>query len=239
VLVLTVVHQRDAGPGVFAEAADALGHELVEWMPSEGPPPAPDGFGAAMVFGGAMNVDEEDEHPWLPGEKRFLGGLLDRRMPVLGVCLGAELLAEAAGAEPGRASQPEIGWHEIVLTPEASDDPLLGSLPERLEGFQWHSYEAPLPPGGVPLAESSVCLQAFRLPDGAGWGLQFHAEVSRESLERWLADYRQDPDAVRIGLDPDALRAESARKIDAWNELGRGLCARFLEVAQHGTLTPG
>ncbi len=224
---------------MFAEAADALGHELVEWVPSEGPPPGLDGFGAAMVFGGAMNVDEEDEHRWLPGEKRFLGGLLDRRMPVLGVCLGAELLAEAAGAEPGRASQPEIGWHEIVLRPEASDDPLLGSLPERLEGFQWHSYEAPLPPGAVPLAESPVCLQAFRLPDGAGWGLQFHAEVTRESLERWLADYRQDPDAVRIGLDPDALRVESARKIDAWNELGRGLCARFLEAAQHGTLTPG
>ena len=237
--VLTVVHQRDAGPGVFAEAADALGHELVEWLPSESPPPGPDAFGAAMVFGGAMDVDEEDEHPWLSGEKHFLRGLLDRRMPVLGVCLGAELLAEAAGAEPGRASQPEIGWHEIELTPEASEDRLLGWLPERLEGFQWHSYEAPLPPGAVPLAESRVCLQAFRLPDGGGWGLQFHAEVTRQSLERWLADYRRDLDAVRIGLDPDSLRAETARKIDAWNELGRGLCARFLETAQHCAVTLG
>lgn len=230
--VLAVVHQRDAGPGVFAEATAALGHELVEWVPSDGRPPAADGLGAAMVFGGAMNVDEEEAHPWLRGEKDFLRALLEEGTPVLGVCLGAELLSEVAGAKPGRASEPEIGWHEIELAPAAREDPLLGPLPERLEGFQWHSYEAPLPPGGTPLAESPVCLQAFRLADGAGWGIQFHAEVTPETVEQWLRDYHTDPDAVRIGLDPDRIRAETARKIDSWNELGRSLCARFLEAAQ-------
>jgi GMP synthase-like glutamine amidotransferase len=231
VRVLAVVHQRDAGPGVFAEATAALGHELVEWMPSKSPPPGVDGVGAAMVFGGAMNVDEEEAHPWLPGEKDFLGALVEQRTPVLGVCLGAELLSEVAGGNPGRAPEPEIGWHEIELTPAARDDPLLGALPERLEAFQWHSYEAPLPPDATPLAESPVCLQAFRLADGAGWGIQFHAEVTRESVEQWLRDYQSDPDAVRIGLDPGALEAETAGKIEGWNELGRAICSRFLEAA--------
>jgi GMP synthase-like glutamine amidotransferase len=201
-------------------------------VPSESHPPELDGYGAAMVFGGAMNVDEEEANPWLRREKDFLRRLLAERTPTLGVCLGAQLLAEAAGARPARAAEPEIGWLGISLGPEARDDALLGPLPDRFEGFQWHSYEAPLPPGAVPLADSPVCLQAFRLAYGAGWGLQFHAEVTRESVRDWLDDYRSDPDAVRIGLDPEALRAETGRKIDAWNELGRGLCARFLAAAK-------
>src|SRR5437867_244160 len=92
VQILAVVHRHDAGPGVFAEAATALGHELVEWVPSEGPAPGLDGFEAAMVFGGAMNVDDEEANPWLPGEKDFLRALLRDRTPVLGICLGAQLL---------------------------------------------------------------------------------------------------------------------------------------------------
>jgi len=228
--VLSVVHQEDAGPGVFGEAAAAGGHELVEWLPRDTPPPAVDGFDAAMLFGGAMNVDEEDAHPWLRPEKELLGALLEAGTPVLGICLGAQLLAEAAGASPGRAREPEIGWFEIALEREAAGDPVFGLLPERFEGFQWHSYEAPLPPGAAPLARTPVCLQGYRLEGGGGWGIQFHAEVTREQVGRWLDDYRSDPDAVRVGLDPDALRAETARKIDRWNETGRALCARFLQA---------
>jgi GMP synthase (glutamine-hydrolysing) len=231
--VLSIVHQRDAGPGVFAEAAAESGHELVEWMPPEGPAPDPDRLGAAMVFGGAMHVDEVQEHPWLPGEKDFLRELLARGLPVLAVCLGAQLLAEAAGGDPRRAREPEIGWHDVELHANADGDPLLGPLPDRFEGFQWHSYEAPLPPGAIPLARSPVCLQAYRL-DGRAWGLQFHAEVTRESVEQWLRDYRNDEDAVRIGIDPDAIRAESERRIESWNEIGRGIARRFLDAATRG-----
>jgi GMP synthase (glutamine-hydrolysing) len=228
--VLSVVHQQNAGPGVFSQAAAGGGHELVEWTPKLAPPPPLDGFDAAMVFGGAMNVDQEATHPWLRPEKQLLRELLASGTPILGVCLGAQLLAEAAGATPGRAREPEIGWLEIALDGEAAGDPVFDGLPERFEGFQWHSYQAPLPPGAVPLARTPVCLQAYRLAEGGGWGIQFHAEVTRETVGRWLDDYRSDPDAVRIGLDPDALRAETDRKIDGWNETGRRLCARFLEA---------
>jgi GMP synthase (glutamine-hydrolysing) len=227
VRVLAIVNQRDAGPGVFEQAVAGGGHELVRWVPADEAPPT-ERFHAVMTFGGAMNVDEEYGHPWLAAEKAFLRDELERGTPVLGVCLGAQLLAEVAGAEARRASEPEIGWYEVQR--QDGDDPVMGPLPERFSAFGWHSYECTLPPGAVALARSPVCLQAFRVGERA-WGIQFHAEVDQPTLEGWLDGYRVDPDAVRIGLDPDAVRAESEPRMEAWNELGRGLCERFLAAA--------
>jgi GMP synthase (glutamine-hydrolysing) len=236
VRLLSIVHQRDAGPGVFAEAASRRGDELETWSPPETSPPELDGFGAALVFGGSMHVDQEGANPWLRPEKEFLRELLERGIPVLGVCLGSQLLAEAAGGEARRAARPEIGWHRIELAPDAASDPVLGGLPRRFEGFQWHSYEFTLPPGAVGLARSDVCLQAYRIDSDSSrahaWGIQFHAEVSPDSVNRWLDDYRADPDAVRIEIDPERIRAESDTRIEAWNELGRGICTRFLDAAE-------
>jgi GMP synthase-like glutamine amidotransferase len=231
VRILSVVHQPDAGSGVFGQASLAAGHELVEWLVPEQPAPELAGIHAAMVFGGAMHVDQEDANPWMRPEKALLRELIARRVPTLGVCLGCQLLAEAAGAAPRRACEPEIGWLEIDLLPEAVGDPLLGALPERFEGFQWHSYETPLPPGAVPLARSPVCLQAFRLAEAPAWGVQFHPEVTKETLDGWLDDYASDPDALRTGVDPESIRAQSETRIAPWNELGRAIAHGFLAAA--------
>jgi GMP synthase (glutamine-hydrolysing) len=227
--VLAIVHQRDAGPGVFADAIRSAGVELEAWLRTEtgSPPREPHGYDAVLVFGGAMHVDQEDRHPWLSEEKALLANLLERRVPLLGVCLGAQLLAEAAGARPHAARLPEIGWHEVELTAEAASDPLVGSLAPRFQAFQWHSYEFPLPPGATPLARSAACLQAYRLA-GSAWGIQFHAEVTREDAEAWIDDYRSDEDAVRVGVDPEVLRQRTRLAMEDWNALGRGLCERFL-----------
>lgn len=230
--MLAIVHQEDAGPGVFAEAIAAAGGDIDNWLLPENPEPPADPFGydAVLVLGGAMNVDQEGGHGWLTGEKALLAELLERERPLLGLCLGAQLVAEAAGATPRRAARPEIGWHRVELTPEGADDPLLRPLSTGAEVFQWHSYEFPLPPGAVPLARSEVCLQAARI-DTAAWAIQFHPEVSAADARRWIENYRSDPDAVAIGVDPTALAAETEGKIGAFNELGRGICRRWLEAA--------
>jgi GMP synthase (glutamine-hydrolysing) len=232
VRVLAIVHQPDAGPGVFGDTAQRCGWELQEWPIAEGGPP-PDAMGnfqAVMVFGGAVNADQETAHPWLSNERQVLAALLARGMPLLGVCLGAQMLAEAAGARARRAAAPEIGWVQVQVSDAGTTDPLIGPLAPGVRAFEWHSYEFPLPDGAVALARSSTCLQAFRLGETA-WGIQFHAEVRAADASHWIDEYRGDPDAVRIGLDASGLRTETDRAIEGWNAVGRGICERFLNAA--------
>ena len=141
---------------------------------------------------------------------------------MLGVCLGSQLIARAAGARVFRADEPEVGWLPVDVTEAGAEDPVASALPPRFDAFQWHHYTHDLPAGAVELARSPVCLQAYRL--GRAWGVQFHPEVRAGQVESWLAE---DPDDV---ADPAALRAETRERIAGWNELGRGLCSAFLAV---------
>jgi GMP synthase (glutamine-hydrolysing) len=231
---LAIVHQRDAGAGVFADEMRERGVELDEWLLTKrgaGPPREIADYDAVLTFGGAMHADQEDRHPWLRFEKDFLEALLDDGMPILAVCLGCQLLADAAGGLARRAREPEIGWLEVEITDEGAADPVIGPLAPSFTGFQWHSYEAVPPQGAAILARSPVCAQAYRIGERA-WGIQFHAEVTAGDLAHWIDDYRSDGDAVRIGIDPQALRAETEGKIADWSRLGRELCGRFLDAVR-------
>ncbi len=231
VRVLSIVHEDTAGSGVFGTVLQERGDEVLEWVPPLGSaPPAyePDGV---LVLGGAMNCEQESELPWLAGEKAHLRRLLAAGTPALGVCLGAQLLAEAAGGSVTRMSSPEIGWRDVKLDPVAGGDPVLGSLPQRFEAFQWHSYAFAPPRGAQVLARSPACVEAFRVAAAPWWGIQFHAEVTGESIGDWIDDYRSDPDAVAAGIDWPALHALSQQRIARWNSFGAQLCTRFLEHA--------
>ena len=219
--VLAITHGPSVGPGVFADAVRAAGHELVErQLPIDGVPG--DDADAIVVLGGAMHPDEEERHGWLRPELRYLEQQLERGTPMLGVCLGSQLIARAAGARVFRADAPEVGWFPVDVTEAGATDPVAAALPSRFDAFQWHHYTHDLPDGAVELARSEVCLQAYRL--GNGWGVQFHPEVRAEQVESWLAE---DPDDV---ADPAALRAETRARIADWNELGRRLCSAFLNT---------
>jgi GMP synthase-like glutamine amidotransferase len=227
---LAIVHQRDAGPGVFASPARERG-DLEVWHIAEtnDPPGDPHSYDAVMTFGGAMHADQEDRHAWLRPEKELLRDLLDAGRPLLGVCLGAQILAEAAGGRAMRAREPEIGWFDVEVLSAAIDDPLVGPLAPRFTAFEWHSYEFELPREATLLASTPVCTQAYRI-DGTAWGIQFHAEVTRSDAEKWIREHDTDPDAVRIGVDPEALQAQTEERIQDWNRIGAELCARFLDA---------
>ena len=163
--VLALIHGDDVHSGVFRESVGNHGHLLEEWSTAWGRPlPRPlDDYDAVFVLGGAMHADQDERHPWLREETMLLQGLLDRGVPLLGVCLGAQMVARAAHAAVYPSPSPEIGWFDVELTGDAADDPVLSVLPPRFEAFQWHSYTYDLPAGAVELARSPVCTQAYRL----------------------------------------------------------------------------
>ena len=225
--VLSVIHGEKVRAGVFGDVVREHGHALEEWSLAWGtPPPRPlEDYGAVLVFGGAMHADQDDQHPWLREENGFLQRVLGAELPVLGVCLGAQLLAKAAGAAVTRLPEPEIGWHAVELAPAAEADEVVGALPERFDAFQWHYYGYGVPAGGVELARSPACSQAFRLGECA-WGVQFHPEVTLGQVEGWLAEEDRETPIPR-----EQLAAETRERIGEWNELGRTLCAFFLASA--------
>ena len=225
--ILAVIHGEKVRAGVFGDAVEARGHRLEEWSLAWGTPlPRPlDAYGGVLVFGGAMHADQDDHHPWLREENFFLERLLGLGTPVLGICLGAQLMAKAAHAPVHPASEFEIGWHPVELTGDAADDPLVGRLPQSFDAFQWHYYTHGLPAGAVELAHSRVCTQAFRLGESA-WGVQFHPEVTLAQVQSWVDEKESVP------VDADALMAETRKRIGEWNTLGRQLCDAFVEVAE-------
>jgi GMP synthase-like glutamine amidotransferase len=226
--VLGVIHGEKARAGVFAEVVEQRGHRLEDWsLAWATPPPRPlADYSAVLVFGGSMHADQDEHHPWLREENDFIRGLLARKVPMLGVCLGAQLQAKASGSPVGPASEPEIGWYEVELLPEGADDPVLGALPARFHAFQWHFYTYGVPEDAVELARSRVCTQAFRLGESA-WGIQFHAEVTERHIHGWMDVAADDLVGPR-----HALERETRERIAGWNELGRRLCSRFVEVAE-------
>ena len=166
----------------------------------------PESYDALVVLGGGMNVHEADRRPYLRDEIALLEETLAARRPVLGVCLGAQLLAAAAGAEMHRARTPEIGWREVELCSAAAADHVVGALPRRFTAFQWHSYAFDIPFGAVELARNEVCPQAYRLGDAA-WGVQFHPEVTEAILAGLVRLLRRRSRRGRDGLRP----AQAAR----------------------------
>ena len=227
--VLSIVHEPGptGGGGIFERTVSERGDRLDRWVAADGEsrPGAPSDWDAVMVFGGAMHPDQDAEHPWLRGEAGFLEQALADRVPLLGVCLGAQLIARAAGAWVGPAGEAEVGWVEVSRE-DGQDDPVLDALPHRFHAFQWHYYTFDLPAAAVQLASSDAARQAYRLGDRV-WAIQFHAEVDGTMLDHWLREGRDE-----LPKPLEELRAETDRYLSTWNEQGRALCEAFLDEAE-------
>ncbi len=189
---LVLMHVESEGPGTLGTFLEGNGVEIeIAKLYAGDPVPSEiDRFHAVISMGGPMNVYEEDRYPFLKYETEFLKKVIDANIPVMGVCLGAQMIAKACGEKVYRAPEEEVGWCEISLTEHARDDLLFKNLPQTLTIFQWHGDTFDIPHGGILLARSEVCEnQAFKYKNA--YGLQFHVEVTEEMLAEWFEDSEQ------------------------------------------------
>jgi GMP synthase-like glutamine amidotransferase len=174
-------HVGFESPGFIATWCDAHSHELVMVrLFNEEPLPSPSDIEALVVMGGPMGVEDDAHHPWMKGEKHLIGAVLEAEKRVLGICLGAQMIAHVSGARVYRNRFQEIGWFPVEATPEGVSRL---ALPHLFQVFHWHGDTFQLPAGAVNMARTDACEQQMFVLGDRVLGVQFHLEVARADVE--------------------------------------------------------
>jgi GMP synthase-like glutamine amidotransferase len=193
--------------------------------------PSLDDVSGVVMFGSAYNVDETDTYPFLKTIRDLTREALDREIPYLGVCLGAQVLTRAMDLPVTLAPVPEVGFEPVHPTAAAATDALLSHFRSGDMVFQWHRDTFDVPEGADLLATGDVIAsQAYRLGDRT-WGVQFHFEVDRAEIELWLRDYGEGLEDS-WGKSAERIRDEVERFVGAHEQRGRRLFRRFADVAR-------
>ncbi len=233
-MILVLQNISIEGPGTLGRFLRDRGFSLrvVDLSRGDPVPTSLEGVTAVVVLGGPMNVDDEETSPFLRREKLLLREVLSRDVPCLGICLGAQLLAQVAGGEVFRAAAPEVGMGTVRLTDEGRRDPLFRGLSGILEVFQWHGDTFSLPPGAVGLASSEVCpQQAFRM-GRAVYGLQFHVEIEEADIAVWGRAYLPSSAADEIPRMQEAWRLREEEIVRTREILYDNLCGVWNSAAR-------
>jgi len=222
--VLVLQHEAFEGPGTLGEALSGCELRVVCTFAGD-PVPARLAEDGLVVLGGGMGVYEADRHPHLREEMSLLQDAVRSGRPVLGICLGSQLLAAALGAQVAKAPRKEIGWFEVDLLPGATDDALFAGAPASFAAFHWHGDAFALPAGAVPLAATAMTpLQAFRAGPRA-WGIQFHLETDRQVLEAMLTSGAEE--LRDTGADAARILARAAAELPRLRALALQVFARW------------
>ena len=217
---VVIQHEPGEGPGTLAPLLS--GASVVRTFAGDAVPGEAD---ALVVLGGGMGVYEQDRLPHLRDELRLLRRCVDAGAPVLGICLGSQLLAAALGGSVARAPAKEIGFYRVRLAEAARDDALFGGAPPDFVAFHWHGDAFTLPEGAVALAGSTMTpLQAFRFGARA-WGVQFHLETDEEVLQAMVDSGAGE--LSETGVEPELLLTQARRELPRLGETAAGVFARF------------
>jgi GMP synthase (glutamine-hydrolysing) len=230
--VLILQHFWCETPGVFLDILYERGipTETVRGFLAEPYPADLSAYSGVIAMGGPMGVYEEDHHPWLRQEDVLLKSALQQDLPTLGVCLGSQLIAKAAGAEVKPGPRKEIGWYPLTLGDVARQDPLWQAFPPTFEAFEWHGDVFSLPPGAVSLASSALYPhQAFRLGRRV-YGLLFHLEVTAEMVKTMLSAFADEVAGVRAYINPAVIEHDLTARAARLNDLARGFMRRFCDL---------
>ena len=225
-------HADYDGPAFLPDWAAGLGHKLTHVMVPAGEPlPDTGDFDALIVMGGPMSLGQEAVHPWIGAERRLIEQTMAADKPILGICLGAQLMAQVLGARVAPGPHPEIGWFPVQITQEARNSWLDGALPERFRSFFWHEETFGIPAGAIHIARTPAYdNQGFVF--GRHLALQFHLEVTPEWAARLVAR-----DAAQLVEHPyiqsaDDILAEAGERAGQNNRLMARLLERWTAGAR-------
>ncbi len=230
--ILILQHFWCETPGVFLDVLHERGIpvETVRGVMGEAYPLDLSVYSGVVAMGGPMGVYEEEQYPWLRQEDALLKTAIQRDIPTLGVCLGSQLIAKAAGAEVKPGPRKEIGWYSLTLSDAGRQDPPWQSFPPTFEVFEWHGDIFSLPPGAVSLASSALYPhQAFRLGRRV-YGLLFHLEVTAEMVKTMLDTFADEVASVQTYIDPTAIEQDLVSRAARLNTLARGFMQRLCDL---------
>jgi GMP synthase (glutamine-hydrolysing) len=219
--------------GIALDAFGDAGASILTWDAiGDAEPPDLERVSGVVMFGSSYNVDETDRYPFLARIRDLTRETVDRGLPYLGICLGAQVLARAMGKSVQQAPVREIGFEPITMTPAAAEDRLLSHYATGDRVFQWHKDTFDLPDGATVLATGpGVPLEACR-QNSVTWAIQFHFEIDADEIDSWL----ESEDAAALerdwGKSAAAIRAEAQQELSAHQAKGQELFRKFVQVAK-------
>jgi GMP synthase-like glutamine amidotransferase len=228
--ILVIENYPKTTLGLVGRALSEAGAELstVRTHLGESLPAAHTGFDALVMLGGAQDALDDANHPYLKDEAALARAFGEADKAVLGICLGAQILARAHGAENILGRPIEFGWHEVRATEAGESDPVLKAIGRAAPTFHWHLDTFTLPPGAVHLATSAQTdMQAFRI-GRASYGIQFHFEAGTELVTTWTSDFAEEIDVYAPDW-PERLAAEIERHGAAADAAGLALARAWIE----------
>ncbi len=227
--ILVIQHSAADPPAEAAVVLDRLGCDvrIVRIDRGEAIPETVDAD-MLMMFGGAMSLTSPDPPPWLAQEKALIRRYVDEGQRVLGICLGAQILASALGANVRRNAQPEVGWHKIEVVDAPKRSKLADLFPRELTVFQWHQDTFEIPPGGVRLMRSTACRNQAFIVDDRILGCQFHMEANAKTVRTFLAVSSLWKQSGTFVQSESEITAGIERYLSEQNLALQNVLARFL-----------